>query len=40
MKFLFWNVDKNSVAPILSKIVEHHNVEVVILAECADMLRS
>lgn len=36
MKFLFWNVKKNPVGPILSKIVEAHDVDVVILAECRD----
>jgi len=36
MKFLFWNIKKNPVGAILSKIVEHHEVEVVILAECPD----
>jgi exonuclease III len=36
MRFLFWNVKKNPVGPILSKIVEAHNVDVVILAECRD----
>src|SRR6185369_2808188 len=36
MKFLFWNVKKNSVGPILSKIVQEYGVELVILAECSD----
>ena len=36
MVFLFWNVNNNPVGPILSKIVEQHDVEVVILAECLD----
>lgn len=36
MKFLFWNVNKNPVGPILSEIVVQHDVEVVILAECLD----
>jgi len=36
MKFLFWNVKKNPVGPILSKIVQEHGVEIVILAECSD----
>lgn len=36
MRFLFWNVKKNPVGPILSKIVEGHSVDVVILAECHD----
>lgn len=36
MKFLFWNVNKNPVGPILSKIVKQHDVEIVILAECLD----
>lgn len=36
MRFLFWNVKKNPVGPILSKIVEAHSVDVVILAECHD----
>lgn len=36
MRFLFWNVKKNPVGPILSKIVEAHSVDVVILAECRD----
>ena len=38
MKFLFWNVNKNSIERILSAIVEEHNVEVVVLAECPDKL--
>lgn len=36
MRFLFWNVKKNPVGAILSKIVEGHSVDVVILAECRD----
>jgi len=36
MKFLFWNVKKNPVGPILSKIVEGHRVDIVILAECSE----
>lgn len=36
MRFLFWNVKKNAVGPILSKIVQEHRVEIVILAECSD----
>lgn len=36
MKFLFWNVKRKPVGPILSKIVEAHNVDVVVLAECRD----
>src|SRR6266404_5707863 len=36
MRFLFWNVKKNPVGPILSEIVRQHDVEVVILAECLD----
>lgn len=36
MKFLFWNVKNNPVGPILSKIVQEHRVEIVILAECYD----
>jgi len=34
MRFLFWNVKKNPVGPVLSEIVGKHDVEVVILAEC------
>jgi hypothetical protein len=36
MRFLFWNVKKNPVGPIVSEIVGQHDVEVVILAECLD----
>jgi hypothetical protein len=36
MRFLFWNVKKNPVGPILSQIAEDHAVDVVILAECSD----
>ncbi len=36
MRFLFWNVKKNPVGPILSKIVQEQSVEIVILAECSD----
>jgi exonuclease III len=36
MRFLFWNVKKNAIGTILSQIAEHHAVDVVILAECAD----
>lgn len=36
MKFLFWNVKKNPVGTILSEIVKHHEIDVVILAECPD----
>jgi endonuclease/exonuclease/phosphatase family protein len=36
MRFLFWNVRKNPVGPILSEIAEDYAVDVVILAECAD----
>ena len=36
MRFLFWNVKKNSVGPILSHIAEDYAVDIVILAECAD----
>lgn len=36
MRFLFWNVKKNPVGSILSKIVQEHRVEIVILAECSD----
>src|SRR5258705_387564 len=36
MRFLFWNVKKNPVGPILSEIVRQHDVKVIILAECRD----
>jgi len=36
MKFLFWNIKKNPVGPILSNIVQTHNIDIVILAECRD----
>ena len=36
MRFLFWNVKKNPIGPILLKIVQEHSVEIVILAECSD----
>jgi hypothetical protein len=36
MRFLFWNVKKNPVGPILSQLAEDYAVDVVILAECAD----
>lgn len=36
MKFLFWNVKKNPLGPIVSQIVREHNVEIIILAECSD----
>ena len=36
MQFLFWNVKRKPVGSILSRIVEQHNVDVVILAECND----
>jgi exonuclease III len=36
MRFLFWNVKKKPVGPLLSRIVEAHIVDVVILAECHD----
>lgn len=36
MKFLFWNINKNPVGPLLSRIVAEHDVQVLILAECAD----
>jgi hypothetical protein len=36
MRFLFWNIKKNPVGPILSEIVRQHDVEVLILAECLD----
>ncbi len=39
MKFLFWNIKKNSIGRVLSDIVEEHNVEVVILAECPDEIQ-
>ncbi len=38
MKFLFWNIKKNSIGRVLSDIVEEHKVEVVILAECSDKI--
>ncbi len=36
MKFLFWNINKNSVGPILSQIVSEHEVDLVVLTECRD----
>jgi hypothetical protein len=36
MKFLFWNIKKNPIGPILSQIAAEHRVDVVILAECPD----
>lgn len=36
MRFLFWNVKKNPLGPIVSQIVQEHNVEIIILAECSD----
>lgn len=36
MRFLFWNVKKNPVGPVLSEIVRQHDVKMVILAECED----
>jgi hypothetical protein len=36
MKFLFWNVNRNPVGPILSKVIGQHDIEAVILAECLD----
>lgn len=36
MKFLFWNIKKNSIGRVLSDIAEEHKVDVVILAECSD----
>lgn len=36
MKFLFWNVKKKPVGPLLSRIVEAHIVDIVVLAECQD----
>lgn len=36
MKFLFWNVKKNPLGPLVSQIVKENDVEIVILAECAD----
>lgn len=34
MKFLFWNIKDNNIGQVLSQIVEDHEVDVVILAEC------
>src|SRR5258705_12673518 len=36
MKFLFWNIKKNSIGSILSQIAAEHGVGVLILAECPD----
>src|SRR5258708_16220812 len=36
MRFLFWNVRRNSVGQILSDLARVHDVEVIILAECSD----
>jgi hypothetical protein len=36
MRFLFWNIRKNLVGRLLSRLTEEHNVDVLILAECPD----
>ncbi len=36
MKFLFWNINKNSAGSVLSQIVSEHEVDLVVLAECRD----
>ena len=35
LTFLFWNLYKNNIVLTLKEIIEHHDVDVVILAECS-----
>ena len=34
-KFLFWNIGRKPLAPLVSELAEIHGVDVIILAECA-----
>lgn len=41
--FLFWNLRRRPLAPVVGRLVSRHGVDVLILAECAiaeaDLLR-
>jgi hypothetical protein len=34
-KFLFWNIGRKPLAPLVYELAEIHGVDVIILAECA-----